>query len=515
MARLRQLNPNNYPGSGKISEEFESLVRYLNAAELGNKTLAELMAQLFDENGEWAGLIEMRLDPTEGLQYRVGEYSTSEDGWVTIADTSELTGPAGSNVGTIEGPLFYNLVNFTATAGQTVFSYSFESSTATVLVFRNGILQKPNPSGAYVADATTDTITFNTGLTVGDLVTVYSIRTQSVTNFRRSDIVSTAGQAVFAFPHTSDEQLVVFRNGILQRNGGAYDYVNTPAQGTVTFTTSLAINELVTIVTVENTALQNVAGLMLQDAFCDTAGNILYSKLAIANDQIPQAKVSGLASGLGAKAKLTVSASTPASPANGDLWLDTSQATPYVKFYYNATWYLTSPASSVPNYSASDATKYLRVNGAGNALEFQPIDFSALVPKSYMGAANGVPTLDSTGKIPATQLPAVSSADTIPAFQSGAVANGTYLAKRLYKQRIRIDGITARLSAGTCTIQLSVDGSTVGVTQAVSTTAVDLTFGTSIEVDGRTTSKRLEVVVTSQSGATNLEVGIAMVTLNG
>ena len=38
--------------------------------------------------------------------------------------------------------------------------------------------------------------------------------------------------------------------------------------------------------------------------------------------------------------------------------------------------------------------------GTGTALGYSDIDFSALVPKTYMGAANGVATLDVSGKLP-------------------------------------------------------------------------------------------------------------------
>ena len=71
---LRQQNPQNYISSSYIHAEFEHLIRYLNAAELGNKTISELMAILFDDDGEFRGPIALRLDPDSGLQYRVGIY---------------------------------------------------------------------------------------------------------------------------------------------------------------------------------------------------------------------------------------------------------------------------------------------------------------------------------------------------------------------------------------------------------------------------------------------------------
>ena len=162
----------------------------------------------------------------------------------------------------------------------------------------------------------------------------------------------------------------------------------------------------------------------------------------------------------------------------------------------------------------------MRVNGTGTALEYGNIDFSALVPKTFMAAANGVASLDSSAKLPIAQLPDVYSTHTLQYWSdnvygaAGSVPNATFLISRIWKQKIRIDGITHKLSAGTCTIQLSVDGTVVGSTHSVSTTAVSANLGTVIEVDATTVAKRLEVVVTSGAGATSLEVGLAVATLS-
>ena len=72
MARLRQQNPQNYGSSSNINAEFENLTRYVNAGELGDKTIGELLAVLFNSSGEFAGPIELRNDSSAGLQYRIG-----------------------------------------------------------------------------------------------------------------------------------------------------------------------------------------------------------------------------------------------------------------------------------------------------------------------------------------------------------------------------------------------------------------------------------------------------------
>jgi len=476
MARLRQQHPQNYISSGNINTEFESVIRYLNAAEIGNKTIAELLKILFDENGEFAGPVELRLDAANGLQYRVGTYDTEDKGWITIASLAEIRGPAGQNLGAIEGPLFFNRRDIVATEGQTVVPYAFDESTQTVVVYVNGVLQR---EAAYTADALNGEIVMAEPLSDGQIVTVYSVRTQSVSNFRRSDQEATVNQAVFAFAHTPDDRLLVFRNGILQREGGANDYTANPDTDTITFVTPLSPGDVVTIITAENLALRRVAGLMLEEQYTDGNGLIDWSKIAVDDGEIPQAKVADLVAALASKAKITVSATTPIDGAQGDLWLDVSQSPISLKYF-----------------------------------ELGNIDFSALVPKTFMGAANGVASLDSSGRLPVTQLPDIFSSDTINVQQTGSVTNGTILAKRIYKQRIRLDGITRKLGAGTCTVQVSVDGVALGSEYAVTTTPQDSDFGAVIEIDGTTVSKRLEIVITNASSASDLEIGLAAANLS-
>ena len=95
MARLRQQYAQNYGSSSNINTEFENVVRYLNAAELGEKTVGELLATIFDNSGAWIGPVELRKDSSAGLQYRVGTYSDTTSGWITIATLAELRGETG------------------------------------------------------------------------------------------------------------------------------------------------------------------------------------------------------------------------------------------------------------------------------------------------------------------------------------------------------------------------------------------------------------------------------------
>jgi hypothetical protein len=607
MARLRQQHPQNYVNSGNIHTDFENLVRYINTAELGNKTVAELFAILFNEEGVFRGPVEMRVDTTDGIQYRVGMYNNAEEGWVTLVDIGSLKGPAGSNVGNVEGPFFFNRQDFeigaavasisvtgggsgytevptisfssptgtdgvqaTATAVLTgdavtainivnagagytsaptisfvgggggagatatttlaspsaVVPYTFDADTDDIVVYKNGILLHKSTSAStaaeYTEDSVASTVTLASAPVVGDKVSIYSVRSQSVSNYRREDIEITTATTGVAFVHTADEKLVVWRNGILQEPGGGADYISSSETNTITFNVAggLVVSDVVTVITVENLSLKTVAGLMFEDEYTDENGFIKWSKLSVATDEIPQSKVSALSDTLANKANVVSSALAPASALTADLWLDISQVPAILKFYDGTQWLETSPESSLPTFLQSNASQYVRVNGTGTALEYGNIDFSAVVPKSFMGAANGVATLDTSAKLPVTQLPEIFATATIPWFSvwdasSVNVSNGTFFVSRLWKQKIRIDGITHKLSQGTCTVQISVDGSVVGTTHSVTSSLVSADLATVIEIDATTSSRRLEIQVTNSAGTPqNLEIGLAVATLS-
>ena len=89
MARIQQLHPGNYRSTGNIDDEFNSVIRYLVSGEKGDFTLGELMSVLFDSTGKLIAPIEMRLDGSSNLQYRVGTYTDTTTGWTTIVAPAE------------------------------------------------------------------------------------------------------------------------------------------------------------------------------------------------------------------------------------------------------------------------------------------------------------------------------------------------------------------------------------------------------------------------------------------
>ncbi|CAK9091020.1 Uncharacterized protein SCF082_LOCUS42900 [Durusdinium trenchii] len=388
-----------------------------------------------------------------GIQYRVGNYTDSESGWVTVVTLDQITGPAGTNVGTIEGPLFYNRSDQTATASQTDFPYAIDDGGDDVLVYQNGLLLKETD---YSVDTANDLVVLGSGATLNDIITIFTVRDQVVTNYRRQDTAITTTQSVVAFVHSADETFQVYKNGVLQRSGGTYDYVTDSATNTITFTSSLVNGDVVSVVTVENESLKSVTGLMLKEQYTDANGAIPYSKLSIANDDIPAAKVAGLATFLSTGAKVTVSGTTPSSPSSGNFWIDTSLSPNQLKFFDGTQWLNAAPESTLPSFTNANAGQLVRVNGTGTALEYGPLDLSSVVPKSYMAAANGVATLDASGRLFPAQLPTeLATGNLYTTIVSPA--NGAVHLERRFGQKLRIEGISTVTSSGSINVSLTAD----------------------------------------------------------
>ena len=513
MARLRQQYPQSYNSSGNVSAEFENIVRYLNAAELGNKTVGELLQVLFNNEGQFVGPFELRKNKDSGLEFRVGQYSNPDDGWRQIAALSELRGEPGIMAGTIGAPIFYGRVDYEGDGSTSEFDYA-HNETDDILVFKDGLLKTP------VDDYNTSTtggsthagsVTTTSPLAIGEKVTFWKVRTSAITGYRRVDILTTATQAVFPFEFDEDTQLLVARNGILQGEGGSIDYTRQPEANTITFNTPLLAGNKVTILTVENVSAQAVTGLMLEQHYTDLAsGLILLNKIQIDDNQIPQSKINNLTVDLASRAVLHIGPLTPDNAELGHFWLDTSRSPNRMNFYDGVRWLATSPESSLPTFGANNANEFIGVNGTGTGLEYRGIDLSSVIPKTQKGASNGVASLDSSGRIPSIQLPEVLSQTSLPLLKEGQVADGDYAITRIFQQKIRIEALSLRLTSGTCTVQLTVNGVAVGNEYAVTATPSEFILGTKIELDASNTSKAIGIKVSNASAANILDMAVSI-----
>lgn len=509
--RLRQVNPQNYRSSENINTEFESVVRYLNAAEYGNKTLSELIGILFNESGEFDGPIEFRFDAEYGLQYRIGEYADESMGWISLAAASELRGEPGLNIGSVAQPIFSQRLDVTLSTANQVIPYDFNTGD-NVLVYKNGVLLIDTTD--YTATATSGAVVGNVtmvGGTAGQKVTIFRVRAGLDTNFTRFDYVTPSFQSNFAANFDEADTVIVYLNGVLQRVGAAYDYILDATNNIVIFNASLAAGNKVSIIVIAQDTNVTLTGVMLEGEYTDAAtGKIPYSKVAVGAAEIGSDRVSGLATLITTAARIYVGSSYVGTPAAGNLWLNTSTNPAKLKFYDGTVWNDTSPETALPTPQAANAGQFVKVNGTGTALIYSGLDLSGYVPTTSKGAANGVASLDATGRLPSSQLPTVIGRSTLYLSKTGALTNTTYGISRQFGLKFRIVGFAARLSTGTCNAQITLNGVASGTVEALSVTPREITLTTPIEVDARTSSIGVGVVITSQSSAADLEVSLAI-----
>ena len=520
MARLKVLYPGNHTSSGNIGADIENIVRYVNSAEAGDNTLAELIAKLFDANGILDAPVEIRNDSISGLQYRVGTYTEGETGWKQLATVADLKGTAGSDVGTIGSPLFSgradHVVNATINSaipyptGTTVFSFIHNTADA-IVVYKNGALQALT---TYTNSPANDTVTLGSATAANDLVTIYKVQSSNDSGYIRQDVIAANAQAVFPFTHTSDQSVLVYRNGVLQRQGGTNDYTQQPTNSTITFTSAMSAGDIVTFIIIEDTSQVKVSGLMTEDKFTNSDGFITFNKLAITNDEIPQSKVAGITTLLANRGRVYVSASQPTSANAGDFWVDTAASPNVLKFFNGTGWLLTSPDTGIPAFTTTNALQFLRINSTGGGLEFADVDFTAVVPKTYIGSADGVAGLDATGKLPIAQLPDTFATRSYFFQATGNIPNGHYAITRAFKQNVRIDAIAVKSTSGSANIQLRINGINAGDVISASSTLTEQNLSASIAIDAVTTSKEIAFTVTSANSLTNIEVTLAAVITN-
>lgn len=511
--RLRQVYPQNYRTSDQINTEFESVIRYLNSAELGNKTLAELLAQLFDANGNFDGPVEFRFLSSDGLQYRIGDYTDPNTGWLTVASSAALRGEPGSYIGAVPAPVFSQRYDYTVASNVKTFNYD-HATTDDLQVFKNGVLLKPTtdytntPSTASAVGSVTVSSAVN-----GDRITAVRVRKEFADQYRRQDTVTTGFQSNFGFTFDGTvDEIQVYVNGILQRFGGSYDYVLDDLNNIVTFNSSIPSGNTVTIIAVRKAETTSVTGLMLEGSYTDpTTGKIPWSKLTVAANEITSDRVNGLAALITSAARITVSASQPSSAVVGNLWLDTSTTPNRLKFYTGAVWLETAPETLLPTPSQTDAGKVVYVDALGQSLVYKTVDLSSVIATTQKGAANGVASLDASGRLPTTQLPEVIGKSTVYLKVDGALTNDTtYVASRIYLQKVKIVGVALRLSTGTATAQLTINGVPQATGQNISVNPVESTLGSPLTVDATSASVSLGVKVTNVSSAADLEISIAV-----
>ena len=512
MAGIRQTAAFEYASSDKVQTEFENVIRYLQQAEVGSKTLGEIIEGLTDDDGNLNADISFRVDSAAGLQFKAGETGD----WTTIAPLSDIRGEAGQNVGDIGAPIFNGRQDYVIgitidpTTGvaypdnTTVLQYA-HTADDTLVVFEDGILKR-DPED-YGTDATAGTVTFQNPLTISggtggspQTVTIYKIRATAITSFQRVDYVVAGQERAFSFAMDESTEIQVYFNGFLMREGGGNDYIRDNDNDTVTFNlidgnSPTTANDVISIITVENTANQVVAGLMLEQAFTNQqTGKILFDKLELADGAIAQAKVANLTTDLASKAGLsdTTAGGTllSAGPVN-TFYLEDVSGSPRLRFKVSETQNVDiNPAIDIPSPSSANSGKFIRVSAAG-AYELSALTdvLSGYITIAQKDAANGVPSLDSNLLINIDRIPSFSVLQKYPLLImdetiSNPAASTSYRIKRISGARVRLKQIWAYVDTGTLDLDILVGG--VSMNQSIPVTSTEaVTPLTDIIIDAR------------------------------
>ena len=512
MAGIRQTAAFEYASSDKVQTEFENVIRYLQQAEVGSKTLGEIIEGLTDDDGNLNADISFRVDSAAGLQFKAGETGD----WTTIAPLSDIRGEAGQNVGDIGAPIFNGRQDYvvgTTIDPTTSVAYPDNTTTLqyahtaddTLVVFRNGLLQR-DPED-YSTNATAGTVTFVSALTIAgnsgspESITIYKIRATAITSFQRVDYVVAGQERAFSFAMDDSTEIQVYFNGFLMREGGGNDYIRDNDNDTVTFNlddqgnSPTTTNDVISIITVENTANQVVAGLMLEQAFTNQqTGKILFDKLELADGAIAQAKVANLTTDLAGKAGLsdTTAGGTllSAGPVN-TFYLEDVSGSPRLRFKVSETQNVDiNPAIDIPSPSSANSGKFIRVSAAG-AYELSALTdvLSGYITIAQKDAANGVPSLDSNLLINIDRIPSFSVLQKYPLMImdetiSSPAASTSYRIKRISGARVRLKQIWAYVDTGTLDLDILVGG--VSMNQSIPVTSTEaVTPLTDIIIDAR------------------------------
>jgi hypothetical protein len=348
-----------------------------------------------------------------------------------------------------------------------------------------------------------------------------------MTSFLRTDFEVTSTQSVFPFSMDDTTEIQVYQNGLLLREnsgGQTNDYVRDNNNNTVTLNTAAtgttANPDIVSIITVENTADQVVAGLMLEQVFTNTqTGKILFDKLEIADGAIPEAKVASLTTNLAGKAGLsdvTAGGTALSSGPTNTFYLEDVSGSPRLRFKVSETQNVDiNPAVDIPSPSSANSGKFIRVSAAG-AYELSALTdvLSGYITTSQKDAANGVPSLDSNLLINVARIPSFSILQQYPLLIMDKLIATPVDAqeermKRISGARVKINKVYATTNSGSLTLDIEVGGVSQGQAFAVTSSSTTAFVPSSdIFVDARTGPINISVKAT---GLQNTPAGLEVV----
>ena len=228
---------------------------------------------------------------------------------------------------------------FTATAGQTAFTLSLSATDNSVIVYVNDVVQAPTTD--YTVNGTT--LTFTSGLTVGDEVIIRTIARPSVLNTVEDGAISSAKLAT----------------GAIESKLGY-----TPVSPTLlTTSVNTAVSNLVNAAPTTLDTLKELATALNNDAsFATTVTNSLATKADTTTVNTALATKAPLQEPTFTGQYVNIPAGTtaqrPASATNGMLRYNTTSSVP--EFYNGSAWVSIGASDGSSMNTAAPSASYLR-----------------------------------------------------------------------------------------------------------------------------------------------------------
>lgn len=176
---------------------------------------------------------------------------------------------------------------FTATTGQTVFNLdnTYVIGSSNLQVYKNGLLMRIGASEDYL-ETDNDTITFQYALDGGDEVVCLIVGSLLNDYTGEVDVLTaTASQMAFDLSftyNTGNQEVDVFRNGILMVLGASYDYVETDSD-TITFNSGLTAGEVVVV----RKSQQGYRPQFTYEEYAATAGQAAVDEFEVTSSLLP------------------------------------------------------------------------------------------------------------------------------------------------------------------------------------------------------------------------------------
>ena len=499
MARIRQIHPYSYYVSSHVSDDITNIVRYLSSAELGNKTLSELMAELFDKDtGELLPGIELRVHDGY-IEWRPNE----DTDWSKLVALEELKPPPGDFIGDVTEVLLSARQEYVLVAGQVDLPYAV-NTTDKYLVYMNGLLLRDSE---FTVDTGNQQITLLVQVQDNDTAVLFTYGATSQADLNRIEWVGISGTTFnLGFVYTDMQQVHVYRNGLLLSYEA--DYTIDLKTDKITFAQVIQSTDVIIFINIVQQSGTKTRGVMMEEVYTDSRSRLIrYDRIDVKDGQIPQAKIADLVAGLSAYAQVIVSDTAPTAVQGQTFWVQPLPSGGLaVHFFYEGAWQPLTSQYQIPDFTIGDAGRTMAVNATATGLEWQDSITEGYLHRSQIDKPSGVAGLDASGRLSPGAMPERLDGASLEFTFGGLFSTGAFVNRLLFGLDLDIVQVAGMIEEGAASVQLYAGGVPIGPILSFSSPSPVIQFA-SIRMSSLVTPLKLTLsAVNADSSAKNLFV---------